>query len=90
MSDAGASDFSAIDAMAGGDPQLARHLRASMAVVARRTEDPELHQLVVSVLAGKQSVRRVFEHPSFREMAATNIGNLEKGLAGSPTRSGRA
>ncbi|CAN5612207.1 hypothetical protein BH11ACT8_BH11ACT8_11730 [soil metagenome] len=73
-------DYSAITAMTGGDPQLARHLRASLAVIARRTDDPELRDLVVSVLQGRTSVRRVFEHPAFHRMASTNIDNLQQGL----------
>ncbi|MEO5853051.1 MAG: hypothetical protein ABIQ15_11110 [Nocardioides sp.] len=73
-------DFSGIDQMTRGDARQARDLRATMAVIARRTDDPDLRALVVDVLAGRTSVRRVFEHPSFWSMAQTNLDNLEQGL----------
>lgn len=74
------TDYSAIAAVAGNDPRLIRSLRASLAVIARRTDDPSLRSLCVQVLQGSQSVRRVFEHPSFQQMTARSLQNLEKGL----------
>ncbi|MCM3516419.1 MULTISPECIES: hypothetical protein [Nocardioides] len=74
-------DYSGIDAMTRGDQRQARQLRATLAVIARRTEDPDLRRLCVSVLGGEQSVRRVFEHPTFWAMASRNYENLEEGIA---------
>jgi hypothetical protein len=74
-------DFSAIDAMAHGDERAARQLRADVAVISRRTDDPDLRHLCRDILAGRQSVRRMFEHPSFWAMADRNMANLEQGLA---------
>jgi hypothetical protein len=74
-------DYSAIDAVAGGDARAARELRASVAVIARRTEDPTLRELCLAVLAGRQSVRRVFEHPEFQQMSMVSLRHLEEGLA---------
>jgi len=74
-------DFSAIDAMAHGDERAARQLRADVAVISRRTDDPDLRQLCRDILAGRQSVRRMFEHPSFWAMADRNMSHLEQGLA---------
>ena len=74
------NDFSAIDAMAHGDERAARQLRADVAVISRRTEDPDLRYLCRDILAGRQSVRRMFEHPSFWAMADRNMANLEEGL----------
>lgn len=73
-------DYSAIDTVAGHDPRLARSLRASIAVIARRTDDPSLRRLCIEVLHGTQSVRRVFAHPAFNGMVETSLDNLEKGL----------
>jgi len=73
-------DQSAIDQITHGDERLARHLRGTLAVIARRTDDPSLRQLVVNVLAGRESVRRVYEHPSFWAMATKNFENLEAGI----------
>ena len=73
-------DFSAIDAMAHGDERAARQLRADVAVISRRTDDPDLRHLCRDILAGRQSVRRMFEHPSFWAMADRNMANLEEGL----------
>ena len=73
-------DFSGIDQMTRGDERQARDLRATLAVIARRTDDPDLRRLIVDVLGGRTSVRRVFEHPAFWTMAATNLSNLEEGL----------
>jgi hypothetical protein len=75
------NDFSAIDAMAHGDERAARQLRADVAVISRRTDDPDLRHLCRDILAGRQSVRRMFEHPSFWAMADRNMANLEQGLA---------
>lgn len=75
-----AHDYSGIDAMTRGDHRQARQLRASLAVIARRTDDPALRQLVVAVLDGRESVRRVFAHPTFWQMAGTSLENLEAGL----------
>lgn len=74
------NDFSAIDAMAHGDERAARQLRADVAVISRRTDDPDLRHLCRDILAGRQSVRRMFEHPSFWAMADRNMANLEQGL----------
>lgn len=74
------NDFSAIDAMAHGDERAARQLRADVAVISRRTDDPDLRHLCRDILAGRQSVRRMFEHPSFWSMADRNLSNLEEGL----------
>jgi hypothetical protein len=73
-------DYSGIDAMTHGDQRQARQLRASLAVIARRTDDPALRQLVVQVLDGRESVRRVFAHPTFWQMAGTSLDHLEEGL----------
>ena len=73
-------DYSGIDAMTRGDRRQARQLRASLAVIARRTDDPGLRQLLVQVLDGRESVRRVFAHPTFWQMAGTSLDNLEEGL----------
>lgn len=73
-------DFSAIDAMSHGDERAARQLRADVAVISRRTDDPDLRHLCRDILAGRQSVRRMFEHPSFWAMADRNMANLERGL----------
>lgn len=73
-------DFSAIGAITRGDEHSARRLRASLAVIARRTDDKSLRDLIVSVLAGNQSVRRVYEHRSFWSMFDTNLDNLQRGL----------
>lgn len=73
-------DLSGIDAITHGDERAARELRANIAVIARRTEDRSLRDLCVKVLEGRESVRRVFSHGSFWEMAGKNIENLEKGL----------
>lgn len=73
-------DLSAIDAMAHGDERAARELRANVAVIARRTDDPSLRDLCVSILQGRESVRRMFAHPSFWAMAERNYQNLEEGL----------
>jgi hypothetical protein len=73
-------DYSAIAAVAGNDPLLIRRLRADIAVIARRTDDAGLRDLCVAVLRGSQSVRRVFEHPAFRQMALTSAEHLEEGL----------
>ncbi|ANH37568.1 hypothetical protein I601_1126 [Nocardioides dokdonensis FR1436] len=73
-------DFSGIDQLTRGDVAQARRLRATLAVISRRTEDPELRQLVRSVLAGRESVRRVFAHASFWQMAETSFDNLQRGL----------
>jgi hypothetical protein len=73
-------DYSGIDAMTRGDHRQARQLRATLAVIARRTDDPALRRLVVSVLDGRESVRRVFAHPTFWQMAGTSLDNLEAGL----------
>ena len=74
-------DFSAIDAMAHGDERAARQLRADVAVISRRTDDPDLRHLCRDILAGRQSVRRMFEHPSFWSMADRHMSHLEQGLA---------
>lgn len=73
-------DLSGIDAITHGDARAARELRANIAVIARRTDDRSLRDLCVQVLEGRESVRRVFSHGSFWEMASKNIENLEEGL----------
>ncbi len=73
-------DLSGIDAITHGDARAARELRANIAVIARRTEDKSLRDLCVKVLEGRESVRRVFAHSSFWDMAGKSIENLEKGL----------
>jgi len=73
-------DSSGIDAMTRGDHRQARQLRATLAVIARRTDDPALRRLVVSVLDGRESVGRVFAHPTFWQMAGSSLDNLEAGL----------
>jgi|GEM_PF-5274708 len=73
-------DYSAIAAVAGNDPILMRRLRADLAVIARRTDEASLRELCVAVLRGSQSVRRVFEHPAFRQMALAGAERLEEGL----------
>jgi hypothetical protein len=74
-------DFSAIGAFCGHDQLLMRRLRASLAVIARRTDDPGLRQACLAALQGSSSVRRVFEHPAFRAMAERSADNLAEGLA---------
>lgn len=73
-------DMSAIDNVAHHDERMARRLRANVAVIARRTGDPDLRALCLKVLGGQQSVRRVFEHPSFSGMLQHNLANLKQGL----------
>ena len=73
-------DLSGIDSMAHGDERAARELRANIAAIARRTEDRSLRDLCVQVLEGRESVRRVFAHGSFWQMATQNMENLEQGL----------
>lgn len=73
-------DLSGIDSITHGDERAARELRANIAVIARRTEDPSLRDLCVKVLEGRESVRRVFAHGSFWSMAEKNMENLEQGL----------
>jgi hypothetical protein len=73
-------DLSAIDQITRGDEHQARRLRATLAVIARRTDDPSLRQLVTDVLQGRQSVRRVFTHPTFWAMADAGLDNLQQGL----------
>ncbi|MEX0428094.1 hypothetical protein AB3X52_10735 [Nocardioides sp. DS6] len=64
----------------GNDPVLVRRLRADIAVIARRTDDPGLRDLCLSVLRGTQSVRRVFEHPPFARLTRTSVDNLQAGI----------
>lgn len=73
-------DFSAIDQITGGDARAARRLRATIAVIMRRTEDPELRALGKDVLAGRENVRRFLTHSSLQGMAERNLDNLEEGL----------
>lgn len=73
-------DYSAITQMTRGDERQAAQLRGNLAVIARRTDDPSLRSLIEQVLAGTQSVRRVFEHPSFWAMTERNLRNLQEGL----------
>ena len=74
------ADFSAISHITGGDEQAARRLKATIAVIMRRTEDPELRALGKEVLAGRENVRRFLTHPSLMGMAERNFNNLEEGL----------
>jgi hypothetical protein len=76
----GGIDLSGIDQFTRGDARQARDLRATVAVIARRTEDPALRELCVKVLQGRESVRRMFEHPTFWDMASASMANLEEGL----------
>jgi len=73
-------DFSAISHITGGDEHAARRLKATIAVIMRRTEDPELRALGKEVLAGRENVRRFLTHPSLMGMAERNFNNLEAGL----------
>lgn len=73
-------DYSAIDALAGGDPQEARALRASVAVIARRTDDRSLRDLCLAVLRGQQSIRRLVEHHSFQQLVESSVDHLQQGL----------
>ena len=73
-------DFSGITAIVRGDAHAARRLRATLAVIARRTDDPDLRAVVTRVLAGRENVRRALTHPSLAAMAARNLDNLERGL----------
>ena len=73
-------DFSAISHVTGGDEHAARRLKATIAVIMRRTEDPELRALGKEVLAGRENVRRFLTHPSLMGMAERNFNNLEAGL----------
>ena len=73
-------DHSGIETMVGGDAERARRLRATLAVVARRTEDENLRRVVADVLAGRENVRKALLHPGMTSMAQTNLANLEEGL----------
>lgn len=73
-------DFSAISHITGGDERAARRLRSTIAVIMRRTEDPQLRALGAEVLAGRENVRRFLTHPSLMGMAERNFANLEEGL----------
>ena len=73
-------DFSAIDKITGGDARAARRLRTTIAVIMRRTDDPELRALGTEVLAGRENVRTFLTHPSLQSMAERNLNNLEEGL----------
>ncbi|MGG5259458.1 hypothetical protein [Phycicoccus avicenniae] len=73
-------DHSGIDSIVRGDADRARRLRATLAVVARRTDDEDLRRTVREVLAGRVNVRRALLHPALNAMAAKNLENLEKGL----------
>lgn len=75
-----AQDHSGIETMVGGDADRARRLRATLAVVARRTEDENLRRVVADVLAGRANVRTALLHPGMMSMAQTNLSNLEEGL----------
>lgn len=79
MSDTNA-DFSAISHITGGDERAARRLRSTIAVIMRRTEDPQLRALGAEVLAGRENVRRFLTHPSLMGMAERTFTNLEEGL----------
>ncbi|MGL5851027.1 MAG: hypothetical protein ACRCZD_09635 [Phycicoccus sp.] len=73
-------DQSGIDGMTRGDREQARRLRATLAVISRRTDDEDLRRTVGEVLAGRVNVRRALLHPALTAMAERNLENLEKGL----------
>lgn len=73
-------DHSGIEQMVRGDAERARRLRATLAVVLRRTEDEDLRRVIREVLAGDQNVRRALMHPGMTAMAQSNLDNLERGL----------
>lgn len=73
-------DGSGIDRMVRGEPERARRLRATLAVVARRTEDEDLRRVIRDVLAGTENVRRALLHPGMTAMAQASLDNLERGL----------
>jgi len=83
-------DYSAIDHLTAGDERMSQHVRANIAVLARRTDDPELRQLCLDVLGGRTSVRRVYEHPSFRSRLRTSLANLRAGLDRLPEQQRRS
>lgn len=74
------NDHSGIDVMLQGDQEGARRLRATLAVIARRTDDPDLERTIRDVLAGRENVRRALLHPALFAMAERNFANLEEGL----------
>lgn len=74
------TDFSAISQITDGDERAAQRLKATIAVIMRRTEDPELRALGKEVLAGRENVRRFLTHPSLMGMAERNFANLEEGV----------
>lgn len=74
------ADFSAISQITGGDERAARRLKATIAVIMRRTDDPELRALGKDVLAGRENVRRFLTHPSLMSMAERNFAKLEEGV----------
>ncbi len=69
-----------IAALADGEKESARRLRANLAVFARRADDPEVTDLVNEVLGGRRNVRDVVSSPQFARELSAKLDNLETGL----------
>lgn len=66
--------------MAERNPDLARIVRANLAVYARRSDDPQVRDQVRDVLAGRADLSEVLVSPPFTETVDTHLDNLLAGV----------
>jgi len=75
-----ADEKSGIARIVQGNERDARELRANLAVFARRSDSPQVTRMVGDVLAGRRSVREVFQTKEFNEALGANLGKIEEGI----------
>lgn len=69
-----------LDRMAERDPELARIVRANLAVYARRSKDAQTRDRVKDVLAGRRDLTEVLNSKEFTETVRGHLDNLLAGV----------
>ena len=66
--------------MAERSPELARIVRANLAVYARRSDDPQVREQVKGVLDGRRDLDEVLNSRPFAETVDRHVDNLLAGV----------
>ena len=59
--------------IAGGDVGLSRHLKDSLRLLAKRSDEPAFSRLIDDVLSGKRSLREAYTDPPYTRVMDAQV-----------------